>query len=125
MMEESLHGEYRLSSLDHRHDERRRAGRSYAATAIVGTLDGTAQQEWPLSPLLDVPLTGRVRRRAETTEITPLGAIRRFVAVIRLWNRRIRSRQELRKLNDHMLKDIGLRREDLVYEFPKPFWHCD
>jgi uncharacterized protein YjiS (DUF1127 family) len=125
MMEESLHGEYRLSSLDHRHDERRRAGRWYGATAIVRTLDGTAQQEWPLWPLLDVPLTGRVRRRAETTEIAPLGAIRRFVAAIRLWHRRAGSRQELRELSDHMLKDIGLRREDLGYEFAKPFWYLD
>jgi uncharacterized protein YjiS (DUF1127 family) len=125
MMEGSFRGEYRLSLLDHRPDERLRADRWYGATAIVRTLDGTAQQEWPLWPLLDVPLTGRVRRRAEMTEITPLGAIRRFVAAIRLWHRRARSRQELRGLSDHMLKDIGLRREDLGYEFAKPFSRLD
>jgi uncharacterized protein YjiS (DUF1127 family) len=31
----------------------------------------------------------------------------------------------LRELDDHMLKDIGLRREELGYEFPKPFWRWD
>jgi uncharacterized protein YjiS (DUF1127 family) len=125
MTQESFRCEYRLSLLDHRPDERRTAARRFGATATVRTLEATAQQEWPLWALLDVPLTGRAPRRADTTEITPLGAIRRFVAAIRLWHRRARSRQELRELSDHMLKDIGLRREDLGYEFAKPFWYFD
>jgi uncharacterized protein YjiS (DUF1127 family) len=29
----------------------------------------------------------------------------------------------LRELSDHMLRDIGLRREDVGYKFPKLFWH--
>lgn len=120
MMEESLHGAFRLPSLDRRGDEPRRAACCYGATAIVYTLDRTAQQEWPLWPLLGVPLTGQVQRRRQRN-IKPLSAIRRIVAAIRLWSDRSRSRQELRKLNDHLLKDIGLGREHLVYEFPKPF----
>jgi uncharacterized protein YjiS (DUF1127 family) len=125
MMEESFRDEYRLSLLDHRPDERRTGARRYGATATIRTLDRTAQREWPLWALLDVPLRGRAPRRAATTEITPLGAIRRLVTAIRTWQRRARSRQELRELSDHMLKDIGLRREELGYEFPKPFWHRD
>jgi uncharacterized protein YjiS (DUF1127 family) len=35
------------------------------------------------------------------------------------------SRQKLRELSEHLLKDIGLRREDVGYKFQKPFWHCD
>jgi uncharacterized protein YjiS (DUF1127 family) len=31
----------------------------------------------------------------------------------------------LRELSDHLLKDIGLKREVLVYEFPKPLGHWD
>ena len=80
VMEESVHGEYRLSSLDHRYDEHRTAARWYRATAIVCTLDRAPQQEWPRWALLDVPFTGRARRRAETREITPLKVIRRIVA---------------------------------------------
>ena len=113
MMEESLHGEYRLSSLDHRHDERRRAGRWYGAT-VVRTIDGTVQQEWPLWPLLDVPLTGRAPRRAETSYIAALSIVWRIVAAIRLWRGRARSRRQLHELNDHLLKDIGLSERTLV-----------
>jgi uncharacterized protein YjiS (DUF1127 family) len=54
-----------------------------------------------------------------------LTATRQAVAAIRLWRARARSRQELRELSDHLLKDIGLRREVVGYEFPAPFWHCD
>lgn len=70
------------------------------------------------------PPTGRPRR-GETTEITPLGAIRRLVAAIRQWHGHARLRQELRELSDHLLRDIGLRREDVGYQFPKPFWYRD
>jgi uncharacterized protein YjiS (DUF1127 family) len=52
-----------------------------------------------------------------------LTAIRLIVAAIRRWRERARSVQQLRELSDHMLRDIGLRPEDLGYEFPKPFWH--
>ena len=65
----------------------------------------------------------RVSRRADTRHIAVLTVIRRIVAAIRLWRGRARSQQQLRELSDHMLKDIGLRREDVGYEFPKPFWH--
>jgi uncharacterized protein YjiS (DUF1127 family) len=54
-----------------------------------------------------------------------LTAIRQAVAAIRLWRARARSRQELRELSDHLLKDIGLGREEVGYEFPRRFWHCD
>ena len=41
-----------------------------------------------------------------------------------------RSLQELRELSDHLLsdhllRDIGLTREEVGYEFPTPFSHCD
>jgi uncharacterized protein YjiS (DUF1127 family) len=47
------------------------------------------------------------------------------MAVIRLWRGRARSRQELRELGDHMLKDIGLRREEIGTEFRTPFCSRD
>jgi uncharacterized protein YjiS (DUF1127 family) len=67
----------------------------------------------------------RVSRRADTRHIAVLTVIRLIIAAIRRWRERAHSRQQLRELSDHMLKDIGLRREDVGYEFPKPIWHCD
>jgi len=51
--------------------------------------------------------------------------LHRIAAAIRLWRERARSRPQLRELNDHLLRDIGLRRDDVGYEFPKPFWRWD
>ena len=64
-------------------------------------------------------------RRTQASHIAPLKAIGRIVAAIRLWRGRSRSRQQLRELDDHLLKDIGLRGEDVGYEFPKPLRHWD
>jgi len=57
--------------------------------------------------------------------IAALRAIRQIVAAIQLWRGRARSRPQLRELSDHMLKDIGLRRDDVGYDFPKLFWRGD
>ena len=45
--------------------------------------------------------------------------------VIRHWRQRARARQQLRRLSDHMLKDIGLSREEVGHEFPWPFGRFD
>jgi uncharacterized protein YjiS (DUF1127 family) len=38
------------------------------------------------------------------------------------WLERARQRRDLRELNDHMLRDIGLTRADAWAESEKPFW---
>ncbi|MEZ5932019.1 MAG: DUF1127 domain-containing protein [Alphaproteobacteria bacterium] len=38
------------------------------------------------------------------------------------WRSRARDRQTLGRLNDHMLRDIGLTRHQVVIECDKPFW---
>ena len=141
MTAESPCGRYRLYSLDHRHDERRGAVRSFGATSpgfrqmaclpgtgwvpSTSTCDLVAKQGSPRWSSPVAPLTGRTRRRAEKGHFAPLTAIRRIVAAIELWRGHARSHQQLRALSDHLLKDIGLRREDFSSEFPKPFQHCD
>jgi uncharacterized protein YjiS (DUF1127 family) len=72
-----------------------------------------------------IPSTGRTPLRRETRNIPILRAIRRIFSVIRPWRRRAHSRQQIGKLSDHVLKDIGLRREDVGYEFPRPLCHWD
>jgi uncharacterized protein YjiS (DUF1127 family) len=120
MMEEALHGEFPLSLLDRRGDDHRRAARPAA-----GTFDPVAQYGPFLWASPNMPLTGRTPRRAGTRHSAVLTATRQAVAAIRLWRARARSRQELRELSDHLLKDIGLRREEVGYEFPTLFWRRD
>ena len=124
MTEESLHGEFRSSSLGHRQYKSRRAARLPRTIylTLVHTFDPTLQRRLTRSASLDVPLT-HTPRRAKNRHIAPLTAIRMIVAATRRWRERARSRQQLRELSDHMLRDIGLRREDLRYEFPQPLWH--
>ena len=104
-----MYGERRISPRGDRHDEYRSAGRSRsaAATALVLLFMGPAPR----------------RRYKPHTSLAMV--ISRIITPIRLWRVRARSRQQLRELSDHLLKDIGLRREDVGYEFPKPFWPCE
>ena len=115
---------YRLSSLDRRGDDRR----SHAATAPVPppfAFDLVARRRLPLRPSPDMQITERMLRRAETRHFPILMVIGRILTTVRLWRRRARSRQQLRALSEHMLKDIGLRREDVGYELPRPPWYRD
>jgi len=41
---------------------------------------------------------------------------------LREWRRRAHDRAELSKLDDRMLKDIGLTRGDAEFLSNKPFW---
>ena len=43
-------------------------------------------------------------------------------AVLREWRRRKNSRLELARLDERMLRDIGLTRLDAEYEINKSFW---
>ena len=52
--------------------------------------------------------------------------LRRFLsgvrAALRQWRRRKNGRLELARLDERMLRDIGLTRSDAEYEINKPFW---
>ena len=43
-------------------------------------------------------------------------------AALREWRRRKNSRAELARLDERMLRDIGLTQFDAEYEINKPFW---
>jgi uncharacterized protein YjiS (DUF1127 family) len=45
-----------------------------------------------------------------------------FVEAVILWIERQRERQALLRLDDRMLRDIGLTRVDVEREADKPFW---
>ena len=55
-----------------------------------------------------------------------LGLVRRRVAItsryVVVWARRRRQRQQLKDLDDHLLRDIGISRAQADREMRKPFW---
>jgi len=67
----------------------------------------------------------RVPDRATTDRLTPLAMIRRILAFMRLRRGRVRSRQELKELDNHLLRDIGLGREAIDYTSPRPEMYWD
>ena len=51
-------------------------------------------------------------------------AIQATYATLLLWNDRQVQRNHLRELDDRLLRDMGLSREEVRQETLKPFW-CD
>jgi uncharacterized protein YjiS (DUF1127 family) len=48
----------------------------------------------------------------------------RFHDTIRLWQDRASGRQQLLRLDDHVLRDIGITRLQAEAEASKPFWRA-
>lgn len=53
---------------------------------------------------------------------SPLDALRGLFRLLGVWTTRWQDRQHLREMDDHMLHDLGLSREELEQEVSKPFW---
>lgn len=60
--------------------------------------------------------------RAETERSEWLSALFGLVETMAAWSARRRQRQALSELDDHILKDIGLTREQAQREAARPFW---
>ena len=70
-------------------------------------------------------------RSAYATQALPRGAARtpgwrilaaQGIELLMVWHERVRQRRQLQRLNDQMLRDIGLARADVEAEAAKPFW---
>jgi len=63
-------------------------------------------------------------------QIVPRRAVRRslravltsLLAMLQKWRRRSRQRAELARLDERMLRDIGVTPGDVWHEINKPFW---
>jgi len=72
----------------------------------------------PLQPCDDCP---RPASRAVATDL--LGeAARRILYTVRLWHERLRGRNDLARLDERALADIGLTPGDRDFLVNKPFW---
>lgn len=47
---------------------------------------------------------------------------RRLIALFRKWQTNRRTRNDLARLSDFMLKDLGISRSQAENEYQKPFW---
>ena len=107
MIEERLHGDDYAPRTIARPPDR-------ASVCALGIHDPAWQLGAP-----KLPFSESVPPRTEARGVSPLPAIRRIVSAIRLWRARAHSRQQVRELSDHLLKDIGLRREDVGLRIPE------
>lgn len=60
------------------------------------------------------------RRSLSATAVLPL--VRGWLIALARAHERSRQRQTLRDLDDHLLRDIGVTREQAEREAHKPFW---
>ncbi len=49
-------------------------------------------------------------------------ALRSVLGLLRHWRERAYSRRRLCELDDHILRDIGLTRDEVLREAARPFW---
>jgi len=61
-------------------------------------------------------------RRGSSDAATGLHATWRWFGAVETWLVRRRGRQDLSLLDDRMLKDVGISREEALWEARKPFW---
>jgi uncharacterized protein YjiS (DUF1127 family) len=60
--------------------------------------------------------------RAGSFVVTVRTMLSRWAGVVAIWLDRRQGRQDLSELDDRLLADVGISREDALWEAGKPFW---
>jgi uncharacterized protein YjiS (DUF1127 family) len=68
------------------------------------------------------PACSQVAARHRTALDDLSDAMHSFFSTLRLWRQRMRERDQLGRLDDRMLQDIGITRADALHLSSKPFW---
>jgi uncharacterized protein YjiS (DUF1127 family) len=58
----------------------------------------------------------------DTREAGQTSGIRQLVATVSFWYNRSRQRADLKDLDNRLLRDIGVSREEALHEAEKSFW---
>jgi uncharacterized protein YjiS (DUF1127 family) len=124
MMNEDLHETLPLWSLDRRGDGPRGTATTREAVEVSSPRFARVPFGDSLGMVRDA-LPRRMPERATRDHIAPLAMIQRMLAAIRLRRGRVRSRQQFRELDNHLLKDIGLGREVVDYASQRPELYWD
>jgi uncharacterized protein YjiS (DUF1127 family) len=125
MMKEDLRETLPLWSLDRRGDGRRG---TVAARDAVEASSPRLVRGGPFGDPLGMVRGAPPRclpSRGTKDHSAPLAMIRRILAVMRLRRARIRSLQQLKELDNHLLRDIGLGQEAVDYTYPRPELYWD
>lgn len=65
-----------------------------------------------------------LNRRSMGSSLRPLKAVQRASDLLLLWAERTQQRRALRRLDDHLLRDLGVTRTQVEAEAEKPFWRA-
>jgi uncharacterized protein YjiS (DUF1127 family) len=49
----------------------------------------------------------------------------RWASILAIWLDRQQGRRDLSELDDRLLADVGISREDALWEAGKPFWRAE
>lgn len=73
---------------------------------------------------IDIARPAPHRGPARADGVGVAGRIRRGVALLRTWQQRRRQRHALLSLDERLLRDIGIGRDEARREAAKPFWRA-
>ena len=80
-----------------------------------------------MEPTMSHALTIKLPERLSTTGGYPLPLLARlamqFAVIETTWDMKYRTRKQLQRLDDHLLRDIGIERDAACTEARRPFWH--
>ena len=103
---------FRMTARPHRHPAAIRETRQ-VHTPRSGNSPG-------LAAVVALPVSALPRSELRPSAL--LAGLRRIAEIVALRRERVRSRRQLLRLDEALLKDIGISRADVERETMKPFW---